>query len=83
MENGKPKLTPTEERIYKVLRDCRPHSRNEILRLLADDLAGKSTVRFHVSNLRRKINDQIILFVAHRAYYYVLVSKEAILQDVG
>lgn len=48
-------LTPTERRIYAVLGDRLPHSAEELRGCLEDDLAGPTALRFHLCNLRDKL----------------------------
>lgn len=51
-----PRLTPTQDRLYRLLSDGYPHSREELLReALDDDLATAANLAPHISNLRKKI----------------------------
>lgn len=49
------KLTPTEQRIYDYLADGEGHTKDELVALLDDDMAGDSAVRFHTYRLRLKL----------------------------
>jgi DNA-binding SARP family transcriptional activator len=50
-------LTVTEQKIYDVLSDWYPHSVDELTTCLWDDMndGPGSALRFHMSNLRKKI----------------------------
>ncbi len=51
-----PQFTPTEQRILNVLSDGMLHSKDELMKCLDDDLAQRSAVDPHISNLRKKLN---------------------------
>lgn len=49
-------LTPTEKRIFEALAsDFLPHHKDELFRMLGDELAGSTALPYHISNLRRKL----------------------------
>lgn len=50
-----PNLTPTEERIYTLLKDGKEHSKKELSKLLDDDLCGVQGLYKHMYNLRKKV----------------------------
>lgn len=50
-------LTPTEHRIFSLLKDGLPHGKEELLIALGDTLGEMSTVRFHISRIRQKLNN--------------------------
>lgn len=51
----RPKFTPTETDIIKVLSDGMAHTRAELFACLSDDMAAPTTFRTHLSNIRRKL----------------------------
>ena len=53
-----PRLTKTQQNIFRMLKDGRPHSRNAIKSLLPDDLAGDTAVTFHISVIRTRLDIQ-------------------------
>ena len=55
-------FTPTELRILEVLSDGKAHPRKELIEAI-DELAEKSTLKVHLSNLRKKLlnNGQNVL----------------------
>lgn len=68
-------LTPTEQRIYNLLRDGEEHGYSELFACLSDDMAGITAVQFHLSKLRSKLppGDLIVcVYKGHsKAYRYV------------
>lgn len=48
-------FSPTELRIVNALADGEPHSREELLACLDDELAGKGALAVHMCNIRRKL----------------------------
>ena len=50
------KFTPTEQRILDLLADGGMHTREEMYSCLDDDLASPTAIRFHLSNMRKKLN---------------------------
>lgn len=48
-------LTFTQYRMVELLRDERPHTRFELHRCLRDPLASLTTMRMHISLLRKKL----------------------------
>lgn len=67
--------TPTEAVIVGALADCEPHPREELLRLLSDDMAGFATLQSHISNIRRKLprGQRIYCVVSGYRYCYLHV----------
>lgn len=66
-------LTPTEQRLYGVLRDGGPHQHEQLLDLLdSEGQAEIGLLRVHVFSLRRKLN-RIGLEVLARNGSYQLV----------
>lgn len=55
---GKNGFTQTEYRMLEVLKDGKPHAVDELHKCLWDDQSQRSAVRFHVSNLRTKLNKE-------------------------
>lgn len=67
MENGKPKLTPTQARIVQCLSDGRPHKKEELLALLDDPLSDITVLRVHISEIRKLLpRSQDIVCVARQ-----------------
>jgi DNA-binding CsgD family transcriptional regulator len=65
--------TPTEQRIVDLLSDGMPHKREELHACLSDDLASRTAVQMHVSNIRKRIRvrgEEIICEYYHRNLYY-------------
>lgn len=50
------KFTPTERRILDLLADGQLHNRKEVHACLDDDLANPTAIKFHISNMRKKLN---------------------------
>ena len=51
------RYTPTEQKILDILADGRPHSREELKKLLPDgEMNGKKALPGHITNLRKKLN---------------------------
>lgn len=48
-------FTTTQSRILRLLSDGRPHAREELRRLLSDDLSGFNNLQAHVSRLRKRL----------------------------
>ena len=48
-------LTPTENRIWKLLSDNKAHTREEIHGCLWDEMSNLATIQYHISNLRGKV----------------------------
>jgi hypothetical protein len=75
--NGKLRFTPTEERLLAVLGDGEPHSRDELVACLADELSGWKHVKWHLTSLRKHLRPQrkeVICQVVNRAFKYRLVQ---------
>lgn len=69
-------FTPTEERIFDLLSDGHPHSRDELFKCLTDDLADTSAIRPHLTRLRGKINPKgfdILYVPRHHKTFWQLV----------
>lgn len=70
------RLTPTEERILRVLADGRRHTRLEVHVCLNDELAQMGAIRPHISRLRRKLRkngeDVICEFCGGTVYYRIV-----------
>jgi hypothetical protein len=65
--------TPTQQRIYDLLSDGRMHQRKELEACLNDDMAGQSTLRFHICVMRRKlrpIGENIASTILDQRTYY-------------
>lgn len=52
---GAPAYTPTERRLMEVLSDMEEHPNTELQTCLYDELASPENLRFHMSNLRKKV----------------------------
>lgn len=51
------KLTPTERRMYDLLRaDGMPHAYGELKACVPDELSERGAIHVHVTRLRKKIN---------------------------
>lgn len=48
-------MTRTQQRIYKLLSDWKPHTRKELHGCLPDELSSEKTVSYHVSKIRKHI----------------------------
>ena len=69
------KLTPTERRIYDVLKDGEPHLQCEIYDCLDDNGSQHNTIRVHLSNLRSKLpsgHELICQFIRRRREYRIV-----------
>ena len=65
--------TLTEKKMLDVLRDGRPHSRQELHGCLHDDLGPLRNINQHISNLRRKIRERgemIVCELVNRRIHY-------------
>lgn len=47
--------TPTQKRILAVLSDGLPHTRDELMRCLNDDMAEEGTLKAHIQMIRNKL----------------------------
>lgn len=63
-------LTPTQRRMWNVLKDGEPHSRDELSRCLNDDMALVAVTRQHISILRRKLKPLDLLILLEQAPPY-------------
>jgi DNA-binding CsgD family transcriptional regulator len=67
-------FTPTEQRILDVLADGMPHTREELAACLWDELAERSTIKFHISKMRSRLQAQGTTIVCElgfaRKFYY-------------
>ncbi len=50
-----PNFTPTQQRIYNVLRDGQMHPQSEILKCLSDPLAQVSNIHAFVCQMRKQL----------------------------
>lgn len=50
-------FTKVEQRMLEVLSDGLPHSRKELHACLYDELSRISSIRYHLSNIRKKLPD--------------------------
>lgn len=70
-------FTPTERRILKVLSDGKPHTRKELFACLPDDLASLSSIKPHLTKLRKKLRplgqEIVCLIEKHVRYQHVHV----------
>lgn len=48
-------FTPTEKKIIEVLKDCKPHSKNDLYKVLEDDLSGPNALNVHITRIRPKL----------------------------
>jgi hypothetical protein len=74
--NGK-RMTPTEERLMAVLGDGEPHSREELVACLNDELSSWDSVKSTISVLRKKLHpgrQTIVCQVLNRKFKYRLVG---------
>jgi hypothetical protein len=68
-----PSWTPTEARILAHMADGEPHLRDELRRLLPDELAAKGAFLKHVCLMRKKLEplgETILCQVIGGRYYY-------------
>lgn len=63
MENNH--YTPTQKAILKVLGDGLPHTKEELHTCLSDELSDVTALRFHISNLRKKLEPQGMTILCH------------------
>lgn len=73
----KEKLSPTEQRLYDTLKDGRPHRREELHTCLFDEMSGRTALRYHISNLRKKLLNgyEIICVFYQRTWSYRMVRS--------
>jgi DNA-binding response OmpR family regulator len=50
-----PDFTPTEQKILNTLADGRPHSIDELMQCLWDELSARSAIFKHIHSIRRKL----------------------------
>lgn len=65
--------TPTQKRILAVLADGLPHSSEELLKCIGDDLSPSGNLRVHLSLLRKKLRplgEDILCEYSYRTYSY-------------
>lgn len=61
------KPTPTQARILKCLSDGKYHTKQELMALLTDELAGSTALPFHISEIRKLLpRSQDIVCVARQ-----------------
>ena len=71
-------FTATELRIVNVLADGLTHRRNELHKLLNDELQSITAIKTHISNIRRKLRPGLLIvceFPNGRALHYRLVRQ--------
>lgn len=51
-------FTPTELAILQVLSDGQPHRPQELHKCLPDELSQVTAIRFHISQIRKKIQPE-------------------------
>lgn len=70
------KLTPTENRIVDMLSDGLPHSRDQLMTCLYDDMGSYPNLNQHLFHLRRKIAPTgigIVCELVRRGIHYRMV----------
>jgi hypothetical protein len=70
------KYTPTQQRIMLVLGDGAAHTRQELRDCLEDELAGRSALSFHLSNIRKYLRPKgqdIVCCLQNKRIMYRLV----------
>lgn len=71
-------LTRTEHAIVTMLSDGGRHTNKELKTCLKDDMAGKTAVRYHLHNIRKKIahkGETIVCEVHEGKFVYRLVRQ--------
>ena len=73
-------FTPTERRILILLEDGEPHLRSEIHKCCYDDLTPESSVKKHVSNIRKKLRNRgedvkCVLHLGRLHYVHVVLLR--------
>lgn len=76
------RLTPTERRMYEVLKDGTPHDGTELRRLLNDDLAGVHALHTCIARLRKKLDslevgEVVCVSAGRKPSAYLLLPKAA------
>lgn len=69
-------FTRTESDIHQLLSDGLPHSYTEIRKCLWDEMATKSVIQMHISNLRKKVQAKgmdILPQFINRVFHYRMV----------
>ena len=51
-------LTPTERRLYDMLSDGEPHTKEELQTCMSDTLTGQQVMQVHLVNMRPKIRSR-------------------------
>lgn len=67
------RLTPTEQRIWDVLSDGRPHRTHELVACLLDSQATPRNMRQHLSQIRAKIRasgEAVLCEIHNRQVHY-------------
>lgn len=66
-------LTATERRLYDLFSDGEPHTKDELLGCMSDNLTGTATMQVHLTNLRPKIRDRglgiLTQFIRGKVHY--------------
>lgn len=60
------KLTPTQQRIWDVLKDGQPHTKDELVACINDELSPRNTIHVHLTYLRRKLPPGMLLVAITR-----------------
>ena len=79
------RLTPTEQAIYDTLSDGRLHKRNDLMLCLLDPLAERVHLSKHISHLRKKLPNGVIVDAVARdnTIYYRLARVFCSSDDSG
>jgi hypothetical protein len=75
--NGKPRFTPTEERLLAVLGDGEPHNRAELVACLWVEGSEWRNVNPHLVSLRKKVREEkkvIVCQVVNRRFMYRMLA---------
>lgn len=70
-------FTPTERKILLLLNDGCPHTADEMLPLLWDDMGTRNTVQCHITSIRKKlaqVGHDILTKVIKGKHHYVRVQ---------
>ncbi len=72
-EKLKLELTPTQERLLGVLSDGQPHSAEQLMLCLNDELADRKLLHVHLVYLRKKLlpfnHGILVQFIKSKTYY--------------
>lgn len=80
-----PDFTPQESRILNKLADGRPHSRDELLECLDDELSDKISLLMSISRIRKKLkpHNQYIHCIEGKPPFYVHLTSAPALPQVS